>query len=98
MRKYEIRDCLFGDCSQAGYEAISGCYTHCQESFAAKNDKQAIEIVKRWQELDDDEARAVIEYMRGRDEDVSHAEQAYDNAPCYVACLYSADTGKQVEF
>lgn len=98
MKEYKIKDCMFDACSQAGYEAIRDCYKHCDEWFSAENDKKAIELAKRWQEMDDAAARAVIDGMEIRGENAEDAEQAYNNAPCYVSCIYDAETDELVEF
>ena len=98
MKEYRIKDCRFEACSQAGYDAIRGCYTHCSEYFFAADDQAAIAQAEFWQNMDDAAARAVIANMKSRGENTHDAEQAYDNAPCYVSCIYDAETDEPVEF
>lgn len=98
MKEYKIKDCMFDACSQTGYEAIRDCYKHCDEWFSAENDKKAIELAKRWQEMDDAAARAVIDDMEKRGENTDDVEQAYDNSPCYVNCVYDDETDEQIEY
>lgn len=98
MKEYKIKDCMFVDCSQAGYEAIRDCYTHCDEWFVAENDQDAIKLVEHWQSIDDAAARAVIDDMEKRGENTDDIEQAYDNAPCYVNCVYDDETDEQIEY
>ena len=98
MKEYKIKNCLSDACSQSGYEAISDCYTHCDECFFAENDQEAIKLAKHWQSIDDAVARAVIDAMEKRGENTLDAEQAYNNAPCYASCIYDAETDVPVEF
>lgn len=97
MKEYAIRDCMFDDCDQSGYEAVRDCYKHCSEWFEAENDEEAIKMAEQWQEIDDAEAKEILKWMEENGEDTYAVEKAILNAPCYAACIYNRETGEPVE-
>lgn len=78
--KYEIRDAY--ECGYGIDTEILNCYRNNIE-FEAESDAEAIKFAERLQEADDAKAREVIESGN-----FNNAEEQFDNAPCYVACLY----------
>ena len=78
--KYEIRDAY--ECGYGIDTEILNCYRNNIE-FEAESDAEAIKFAEQAQEDDDEKAQAVIDAGT-----VRNAQEQYDNAPCYVACLY----------
>lgn len=78
--KYVVRNAY--ECGYGLDTEILNCYRNNIE-FEAESDAEAIKFAERLQEADDAKAREVIESGN-----FNNAEEQFDNAPCYVACLY----------
>lgn len=78
--KYVVRNAY--ECGYGLDDEILNCYRDDFE-FDAEADAEAIKFVEQAQEADDAKAREVIESGN-----FNNAEEQFDNAPCYVACLY----------
>ena len=79
--RYEVRDAITS-CGYGFDREILECYV---DGFAtdADDDASAIAYVERVQRSHDAKAQAVVDAGI-----VRNAQEQYDNAPCYVTCLW----------